>query len=69
MNSNEPVAMTVKTFAERLSVSESHVWMLLRTGEVKAIRLGRRTLVPTSELVRVLAKAGVIDGAGTETAA
>lgn len=53
----EPVAATVRNFAARLGVSESHVWALLREGKLNAIRLKRRTLIPLSELDRILASA------------
>jgi excisionase family DNA binding protein len=54
---NEPVALTVRDFAARLGVSESHIWKLLRENQLAAIRIGRRTLLPTSEIDRLLAQA------------
>jgi excisionase family DNA binding protein len=53
----EPVAVPVRGFATRLGVSESHIWKLLRENQLAAIRIGRRTLVPLTELDRLLAQA------------
>jgi excisionase family DNA binding protein len=57
MKTIEPVAVPVRDFAARLGVSQSHIWKLLRENQLVAIRIGRRTLLPTSEIDRLLAQA------------
>ena len=47
-------ACSIKEAAERLSVGQSLLWMMVRSGEVRAIKFGRRTLIPLSEIMRVL---------------
>ena len=41
-----------KTAAQMLSISERAVSYLLARGEIRFRRIGRRTLIPRSELVR-----------------
>lgn len=53
----DPVAYSVKDFAARLNLSESHIWKLIRLRQLKVVRLARRTLVPAAELNRILAEA------------
>jgi excisionase family DNA binding protein len=48
----------VRDAAGYLSVSERHLWRLIDAGRVRAIRLGRRVLLPASEVER-LAREGV----------
>ena len=47
----------VPSFAQRLHVSKSYVWGLVRSGKVKTVRLGTRRIIPSSELVRILGEA------------
>jgi excisionase family DNA binding protein len=42
--------------AAYLSVSERHLWRLIDASRVRTIRLGRRVLVPDSEVRRVAAE-------------
>ena len=46
--------LTVTEVARRLSVSESHIWKMLRENKIHAVKFGRRTIVPTSEIFRIL---------------
>ena len=46
--------LTVTEAARRLAVSESHFWKMIRDGEIRAIKFGRRTIVPMSEILRIL---------------
>ena len=46
--------LTVTEAARRLSVSESHIWKMLRENKIHAVKFGRRTIVPASEIVRIL---------------
>jgi excisionase family DNA binding protein len=48
------LALPVDEFARRLSLSQSFIWKLIRQNDIAAIRLGRRTLVPTSEIARLM---------------
>lgn len=52
-----PRAFPVIAAAEQLNCSQSHVWNLIRRGAIRPMRLGRRTLIPASELSRLLGEA------------
>lgn len=54
---SEAFGMDVPTFAERLGCSRSYVWKLVASGKIKTIRLGKRRIVPSSELARILSEA------------
>lgn len=47
--------MPVRDYARRFSLDESTVYKMIERGEIKAIRIGKKTLrVPSSELERYL---------------
>jgi excisionase family DNA binding protein len=47
--------MRVRDYARRFSLDESTVYKMIERGEVKAIRIGKKTLrIPSSELERYL---------------
>lgn len=46
-------AYTIPDFSHRLSISQSFAWKMLADGRLNAIRIGRRTLIPHSELERL----------------
>ncbi|WP_425605673.1 helix-turn-helix domain-containing protein [Pseudoxanthomonas daejeonensis] len=50
----EAIAFSVEEAARRLAVGRSTMYQLIRSGEVATSRFGRRTVVPASELSRVL---------------
>lgn len=50
----QAVAFTVKNLAITLQISESMVWKLISDGRLKSIKIGRRTLVPSIEVTRLL---------------
>jgi excisionase family DNA binding protein len=50
----DALALPVEEIARRLSLSPSFVWKLIRQNDIAAIRLGRRTLVPASEIARLM---------------
>lgn len=50
-------ALDVPAFAEHLGVSRSYTWLLISQGRIKTIKIGRRRLVPSSELARLLGEA------------
>lgn len=47
--------MRVRDYARRFSLDESTVYKMIERGEIKAIRIGKKTLrIPSSELERYL---------------
>tara|TARA_R110002110_G_scaffold179356_2_gene384828 strand:- start:2670 stop:2843 length:174 start_codon:yes stop_codon:yes gene_type:complete len=50
-------AYTIPEFAEAIGVSRQHVWNSLKRGEIKKFKIGGRTLIPQSELQKLLDKA------------
>lgn len=47
--------MRVRDYARKFSLDESTVYKMIERGEIKAIRIGRKTLrIPSSELERYL---------------
>lgn len=54
-----PDALRVDQAASRLNVSERTIRRLVKNGELRAIRLIRTLLIPTSEIDRVLEFRGV----------
>ena len=55
-NSFAPLAYAVPEAAKVLGVSQAFVWQRVAKGDIKATRLGRRTLIPRAELERVVAE-------------
>jgi excisionase family DNA binding protein len=47
----------IPSFAKRLHISKSHVWKLVHNGAVKTVRIGKRRIIPSSELTRILGEA------------
>ena len=47
-------AYTVPEFAMSTGVSEQHIWNMLRRGEIKKFKMGDRSLIPASELQRLI---------------
>jgi excisionase family DNA binding protein len=45
-----PANLSVKDGAQWLGIGQTKTWALIRDGELKAVRLGSRTLLPLSEL-------------------
>jgi excisionase family DNA binding protein len=52
-----PGALTLAQAAQRLGVSSRTLARMAKSGEVRTVRLGRRVLVSTSELARLLESA------------
>jgi excisionase family DNA binding protein len=52
--SNEKLAFSVNESAEILSIGARTVWRMVEEGTIRAIRLGRRVVIPKSELERLL---------------
>jgi excisionase family DNA binding protein len=53
-----PLALCVEDAAEVLGIGRTLVFRLLRDGDLKAVRIGRRTLIPVRELEAFLARLG-----------
>jgi excisionase family DNA binding protein len=49
-------AMSIREFADALSVSFDSAYRRVQAGEVKSVRFGRRVLIPQTELERILAE-------------
>ena len=56
IEANVPVMFDMKTVAKILSVSRSTVYQLLKTGELKAVRVGRVRRVSQNHLVEYIMK-------------
>jgi len=54
--------MRVRDYAHRFSLDESTVYKMIERGEIKAIRIGKKTLrIPSSELERYLDREPTVD--------
>jgi len=42
--------LTIPEFCERVSLGKTSVYQLLNEGKVKAVKLGKKTLIPRSSL-------------------
>ena len=49
-----PAFMSVTETCQRLSISRSFFYLLAKRGDLRAMKLGRRTLVPLSEIERLV---------------
>ena len=49
-----PLSHRVPAAAKMLDVSESMVWKLIRQKRLHAVRVGRNTLIPHSQLVALI---------------
>jgi excisionase family DNA binding protein len=52
-----PLVLSVDEAAVVLGVSPATVLKLTRTGEIRAVRLGRRILIPRHEVARIVGEA------------
>ena len=53
---NTPMAMSPQDAARAIGISRSSLYRLIQQGRVRTVKLGRRTLVPTSELSALIDK-------------
>ncbi|MFT9573299.1 helix-turn-helix domain-containing protein [Mycobacteroides abscessus subsp. abscessus] len=51
-----PTLFTVPEAAKPLRCAQSTVWQLLRNGELRSVRVGRRRFVPADAITEYLAK-------------
>jgi hypothetical protein len=64
-----PLAMTVNKFRHYIGgISRSHFYELVARDKIRVVKLGHRTLVPTSEAQRLLAVANPPDRRPAATA-
>lgn len=54
VTSLQPRAFTVPDTLRLLSISRSHLYALALKGEVRIVKIGHRTLVPASEIDRLV---------------
>lgn len=52
-----PLAHRVPEACNRIGVGRSRLYCMIRRGDIKAIKIGGRTLIPESELQRIVAEA------------
>ncbi len=62
IEANVPVMFDMKTVSKILSVSRSTVYQLLKSGELKAVRVGRVRRVSQNQLVEYIMKLEEIEG-------
>lgn len=53
----EPLAITAKEFCRQLSVSHGTLYNMMARGDVKTFTLGKRRLIPMTEVRRLLSEA------------
>ena len=53
---NTPLAMSPQDAARAIGISRSSLYRLMKQGRIRTVKLGRRTLVPTSELSALIDK-------------
>ena len=46
--------LSVEDFAKRLNLSRGSVYGLLASGQVKSLKIGKRRLIPSTEVGRIL---------------
>lgn len=51
-----PLAHRVPDACNRIGVGKSTLYELIQAGEIKPLKIGSRTLIPESELQKLLAK-------------
>ena len=51
----EPILVDARTAAASLSLSEPYVYNLIRSGELRSVRIGRRVLIPVAALHQFVA--------------
>ena len=56
MQDNIPLLHTINPACKRVGLGRTKFYELINAGEIKAIKVGQRTLIPESELQRWLAR-------------
>jgi len=55
MQEHTPIANTIPDTCRRLGIGRTLVYGLIKQGKLRPIKLGTRTLIPESELQRLIA--------------
>ena len=55
IDSSSRMAISVQETAKRLGVSRQTMYTHLRQGRIRSVKLGRKTLIPVTELASFLA--------------
>ena len=53
--SSRPAGFSPREAARELSISRSFLYILIAKGELRVAKIGRRTVIPASEITRILA--------------
>ncbi len=56
IETTDPVANSVPEACRRLGIGRTLLYQLIKTGDIKPVRLGHRLLIPESELHRIVAE-------------
>jgi len=51
---NVPMAMSPRDAARAIGISRSTLYRLIQKGRIRTVKIGRRTLVPTSALAELI---------------
>ena len=54
MQEHTPLASTIQTACSRLGIGRTLIYDLLKQGKLRSIKLGSRTLIPETELQRLV---------------
>jgi excisionase family DNA binding protein len=54
-NKDVPLAHQIPQACHRIGVARTSLYELIKHGEIRAIKIGARTLIPESELLRFIA--------------
>lgn len=49
-----PLAHSVTAACERLGVGKTTIYELIKAGEIRPFKIGRKTLIPENDLLRVI---------------
>ena len=60
----QKLAYNLKEAAEALALSAASVSNLIRSGQIRAVRIGRRVIIPRAALEEFLAKEATVTGQG-----
>jgi len=55
---NQVLTLTVGACAQALGISKNNAYALIHEGQIPALRLGRRLMIPRAALMRLLDEAG-----------
>ncbi len=54
MHEHEPMYVSIDGFAARTSLSSRAVWQLIKAGNIPALKIGKRRLIPLAEALEAL---------------